>query len=45
MWILHPIGFYRFAPIVLLAKGFDVGQSLAYAALTAIGYPVGRQLG
>jgi len=44
MWILGPIGFYAFAsvaPIVLLAKGFDLGNSLAYAALTAIGYPLG----
>jgi MFS transporter, putative metabolite:H+ symporter len=44
MWILGPIGFYGFAsiaPIVLLAKGFDLAHSLAYGALTAIGYPLG----
>jgi MFS transporter, putative metabolite:H+ symporter len=47
MWILQPIGFYGFAslaPIVLLAKGFDLQHSLAYAALTALGYPVGSLL-
>jgi putative MFS transporter len=44
MWTLGPVGFYAFAsivPIVFLAKGFDVAHSLAYLALTAIGYPVG----
>jgi putative MFS transporter len=44
MWILGPIGFYGFAsiaPIVLLAKGFDVAHSLNYAALTTLGHPLG----
>ncbi|MFD2420552.1 MFS transporter [Amycolatopsis pigmentata] len=44
MWILGPIGFYGFAsiaPIVLLAKGFDLQHSLMFSALTAIGYPLG----
>lgn len=44
MWVLQPIGFYGFAsiaPIVLLAKGFDLSHSLTYAALTALGYPLG----
>jgi putative MFS transporter len=47
MWILVPIGFYGFAsiaPIVLLAKGFDLAHSLNYAALTACGYPLGSLL-
>ncbi|MFC0430933.1 MFS transporter [Kutzneria buriramensis] len=44
MWIFTPIGFYAFAsiaPIVLLAKGFDLAHSLTYSALTAAGYPLG----
>ncbi|KAA2265387.1 MFS transporter [Solihabitans fulvus] len=44
MWLLTPVGFYAFAsiaPIVLLAKGFDLAHSLTYAALTALGYPLG----
>ena len=44
MWILTPIGFYTFAsiaPIVLVAKGFDLTHSLTYSALTAVGYPLG----
>jgi putative MFS transporter len=47
MWILQPIGFYGFAsiaPIILLAKGFDLSHSLTYAALTALGYPIGSLL-
>lgn len=44
MWLLTPIGFYTFAsiaPIVLMAKGFDLAHSLTYSALTAVGYPLG----
>jgi putative MFS transporter len=47
MWVMQiasPIGFYAFAsiaPIVLLAKGFDLAHSLTYSALTAVGYPLG----
>lgn len=44
MWILQPVGFYTFAsiaPLALLAKGFDLSHSLAYSALTALGYPLG----
>lgn len=44
MWILQPIGFYTFAsiaPLALLAKGFDLSHSLAFSALTALGYPLG----
>lgn len=47
MWVMQiasPVGFYAFAsiaPIVLLAKGFDLAHSLTYSALTAVGYPLG----
>ena len=47
MWVIQiasPVGFYAFAsiaPIVLLAKGFDLTHSLMYSALTALGYPLG----
>jgi putative MFS transporter len=44
MWTLQPVGFYGFAsivPIVVLAKGFDLTHSLTYAALSALGYPLG----
>jgi putative MFS transporter len=47
MWVMQiasPLGFYAFAsiaPIVLLAKGFDLSHSLTYSALTALGYPLG----
>jgi putative MFS transporter len=42
--ILQTVGYYGFgsmAPLVLTAKGFTVTDSLGYAALTYIGYPVG----
>jgi putative MFS transporter len=47
MWVMQiigPLGLYGFAsiaPIVLLAKGFDLSHSLMYSALTALGYPLG----
>jgi putative MFS transporter len=44
MWVVNPVGFYTFAsiaPIVLLAKGFDLAHSLTYSAMTALGYPLG----
>jgi MFS transporter, putative metabolite:H+ symporter len=47
MWVMQiasPVGFYAFAsiaPIVLLAKGFDLAHSLTYSAVTALGYPLG----
>ena len=50
MWVMQtasPIGFYGFAsiaPIVLLAKGFDLAHTLSYSALTALGYPLGSLL-
>ncbi|MGC4932225.1 MFS transporter [Gordonia sp. DT30] len=42
--LLNPIGFYGFAslaPLALVAKGYDVADSLLMVALTAIGYPLG----
>ena len=45
--ILQTVGYYGFgslAPIVLTAKGYDVVESLGYAALTFIGYPIGSAL-
>jgi len=45
--ILQTVGYYGFgslAPIVLTAKGYDVVESLAYAALSFIGYPIGSAL-
>lgn len=47
MWIFTPVGFYAFAsiaPIVLQSKGFNLSNSLTYAALTAVGYPLGSLL-
>ncbi|MFB9837253.1 MFS transporter [Actinoallomurus acaciae] len=45
--ILQTVGYYGFgslAPVVLGAKGFDVIQSLGYAALSFLGYPIGSAL-
>lgn len=45
--ILQTVGYYGFgsmAPLVLTAKGFTITDSLGYAALTYIGYPVGSLL-
>jgi putative MFS transporter len=42
--ILQTVGYYGFgslAPVVLHAKGFDVVQSLGYAAISFLGYPIG----
>jgi putative MFS transporter len=50
LWIfqvLQTVGYYGFgslAPIVLVSKGFSVVDSLGYAALSYIGYPVGSAL-
>lgn len=51
MWwtfqILQTVGYYGFgslAPIVLQAKGHTVTESLTYAALSYLGYPVGSAL-
>jgi putative MFS transporter len=45
--LLQTFGYYGFGtmvPLVLLAKGHDVKESLLYTALTYIGYPVGSAL-
>lgn len=45
--ILQTLGYYGFGtlvPLVLAAKGYPVSQSLLFAALTYIGYPVGSAL-
>ena len=42
--VLQTVAYYGFAslaPLVLVAKGFTVTQSLAYAALSFAGYPLG----
>jgi putative MFS transporter len=42
--ILQTVGYYGFgslAPVVLHAKGFDVVESLGYAAISFLGYPIG----
>jgi putative MFS transporter len=45
--ILQTVGYYGFgslAPVVLHAKGYDVVESLGFAALTFLGYPIGSAL-
>ena len=42
--VLQTVAYYGFgtlAPLVLVAKGYDVTQSLGYAALSFAGYPLG----
>lgn len=44
---LQAFGYYGFGtlvPLVLAAKGFDVVTSLAFVALTFLGYPIGSAL-
>lgn len=44
---LGAIGYYAFgslAPVLLVAKGFTITQSLAYTAVIALGYPLGTLL-
>ncbi|NEB75801.1 MFS transporter [Streptomyces sp. SID14478] len=47
LWIfqvLQTVGYYGFgslAPLVLMAKGHDVVDSLTYTALSFLGYPIG----
>ncbi|GGF30591.1 MFS transporter [Subtercola lobariae] len=44
---LGPIAFYGFAsiaPLVLIDKGFSIVHSLAFTALSALGYPLGSLL-
>ncbi|WP_431877007.1 MFS transporter [Amycolatopsis sacchari] len=45
--VLQTLGYYGFGtlvPIVLVAKGFPVVQSLLFTALTYLGYPAGSAL-
>jgi putative MFS transporter len=45
--LLQTLGYYGFGtlvPVVLAAKGFPVGQSLLFTAVTYLGYPVGSAL-
>lgn len=45
--LLIPIGFYGFAaiaPLALLAKGYQIAESLLMVALSAVGYPLGSAL-
>jgi len=45
--VLQSFGYYGFGtlvPLVLVAKGFPVVQSLGFVALTFLGYPVGSLL-
>jgi MFS transporter, putative metabolite:H+ symporter len=50
MWVMQiigPVGLYAFgsiAPIVLLAKGFNLAHSLTYSAVSALGCPLGSLL-
>jgi MFS transporter, putative metabolite:H+ symporter len=42
--VLQTVAYYGFgtlAPLVLVSKGFDVTESLGYAALSFAGYPIG----
>ena len=42
--VLQTVAYYGFgtlAPLVLVAKGFDITESLGYAALSYAGYPIG----
>jgi putative MFS transporter len=45
--VLQTVAYYGFgtlAPLVLVAKGFDITESLGYAALSFFGYPIGSLL-
>jgi MFS transporter, putative metabolite:H+ symporter len=45
--LLQSFGYYGFGtlvPLVLVAKGFPIVQSLLFAALTFVGYPIGSLL-
>jgi putative MFS transporter len=45
--LLQPLGYYGFGtlvPLILVAKGFPIVQSLLFSAVTFIGYPVGSAL-
>ncbi|MEJ2863889.1 MFS transporter [Actinomycetospora flava] len=45
--VLQTVAYYGFgtlAPLVLVSKGFEVTESLGYAALSFFGYPIGSLL-
>jgi MFS transporter, putative metabolite:H+ symporter len=45
--VLQTVGYYGFgtlAPLVLVSKGFEITESLGYAALSFAGYPLGSLL-
>ncbi|HEX3814506.1 MAG TPA: MFS transporter [Mycobacteriales bacterium] len=45
--ILQTVGYYGFgslAPVVLVSKGYSIVDSLGYAALSYVGYPIGSAL-
>ncbi|MBA8928904.1 putative MFS transporter [Kutzneria viridogrisea] len=45
--VLQPVGYYGFGtlvPLVLVAKGYPVVQSLLFSAVTFLGYPIGSAL-
>ena len=45
--VLQTLGYYGFGtlvPLILVAKGFPIVQSLLFSAVTFIGYPVGSAL-
>lgn len=50
LWVFHifqPVGYYGFGtlvPLVLASKGFSVIDSLTYASLVFVGYPLGSAL-
>ncbi|WP_229924805.1 MFS transporter [Streptomyces sulfonofaciens] len=50
LWIfqvLQTVAYYGFgslAPVVLVSKGYEVTESLTYAALSFLGYPIGSAL-
>ncbi|WP_255946041.1 MFS transporter [Streptomyces odontomachi] len=50
LWIfqvLQTVAYYGFgslAPVVLLSKGYEVTESLTYASLSFLGYPIGSAL-
>jgi putative MFS transporter len=50
LWIFHCLqtfGYYGFGtlvPLILAAKGFTIGSSLMFSAVTFLGYPIGSLL-
>ena len=50
LWIfqvLQTVAYYGFgslAPVVLVSKGYEITESLTFAALSFLGYPIGSAL-